>query len=154
MYHYLYHYRRDINYRRPCSELPTLDVSLWKKEGVNRYVPLRSRFSRQQLIDEVTWYPMKSRRLFEWHHLIYKSDMESLISRETWKQWCLTGCQPDEPQPSLVTINRSTNVYGFLVILLSMYNVIDCLYSVGNKITTTTLTLQSQRFCWRPITVH
>ena len=54
---------------------------------------------------------------------------------------CLSsaGCQPDEPLASLATTNRITNVYGFLcVIMLLMYSVLRCLYSVGNKITTTT----------------
>ena len=48
------------------------------------------------------------------------------------------GCQPSEPQASLVTTNRIINVYDFLsVVLLFMYAVLHCLYSVGNKITTT-----------------
>ena len=48
------------------------------------------------------------------------------------------GCQPDEPLASLVTTNRIINVYGFLVfMMLFAYSVLHCLYSVGNKITTT-----------------
>ena len=47
-------------------------------------------------------------------------------------------CQPDEPLSSLVTTNRIFNVYGFIVvIMLPMYSILHCLYSVGNKITTT-----------------
>ena len=59
----------------------------------------------------------------------------------TYKQ-PLYGCQPDEPQASLATTNRCNHVYVVLFfILLFMYAVIHCLYSVGNKITTTTTTL-------------
>ena len=48
------------------------------------------------------------------------------------------GCQPDEPLDSLATTNRIINVYGFLVVvMLLMYFVFQCLYSVENKITTT-----------------
>ena len=48
------------------------------------------------------------------------------------------GCQSDEPLVSLVTTNRIINVYGFIiVIMLLMYSVLHCLYSVGNKITAT-----------------
>ena len=49
------------------------------------------------------------------------------------------GCQPDGPLASLVTTNRFFNVYGFLVVitLLLMHSALHCLYSVGNKITTT-----------------
>ena len=48
-------------------------------------------------------------------------------------------CQPDEPQASLATTNRCNHVYVVLFfILLFMSAVIHCLYSVGNKITTTT----------------
>ena len=58
----------------------------------------------------------------------------------TYKQ-PLYGCQPDEPQASLATTNRCNRVYVVLFfILLLMYAVIHCLYSVGNKITTTTTT--------------
>ena len=50
------------------------------------------------------------------------------------------GCQPDEPLASLVTTNRITNDYGFIVcILLFMYSVLHCLYSVGNNFATTTI---------------
>ena len=50
------------------------------------------------------------------------------------------GCQPDEPLASLVTTNRIINVYGFIVVMmLLIYFVLHCLYSVGNKITTTKL---------------
>ena len=57
----------------------------------------------------------------------------------TYKQ-PLYGCQPDEPQASLATTNRCNHVYVVLFfILLFMYAVINCLYSVGNKITTTTI---------------
>ena len=57
----------------------------------------------------------------------------------TYKQ-PLYGCQPDEPQASLATTNRCNHVYVVLFfILLFMYAVIHCLYSVGNKITTTTI---------------
>ena len=61
------------------------------------------------------------------------------------------GCQPDEPLSSLVTTNRIINVYVFIVVMvLLMYSVLRCLYSVGNKITTTTrswvvLTLPNDR---------
>ena len=49
------------------------------------------------------------------------------------------GCQPDEPKASLATTNRCNDVYVVLFfILLFMYAVIHCVYSVGNKITTTT----------------
>ena len=49
------------------------------------------------------------------------------------------GCQPDEPQASLATNNSSVNVYYVLVfVLLFMYAVPHCLYSVGNKVTTST----------------
>ena len=49
-------------------------------------------------------------------------------------------CQPDEPLASLVTTNRIINVYGFLaVIMLLMYSFLHCLYTAGNKITTTTI---------------
>ena len=58
----------------------------------------------------------------------------------TYKQ-PLYGCQPDEPQASLATINICNHVYVVLFfILLFMYAVIHYLYSVGNKITTTTTT--------------
>ena len=50
------------------------------------------------------------------------------------------GCQPDEPQASLATTNRCNHVYIVLFfILLFMYAVIHCLYSVWNNITITTL---------------
>ena len=50
------------------------------------------------------------------------------------------GCQPDDPLPSLVTINRIINVYDFLVvIMLFLYFVLHCLYSAENKITTVKL---------------
>ena len=56
----------------------------------------------------------------------------------TYKQ-PLYGCHPDEPQASLATTNRCNHVYVILFfILLFMYAVIHCLYSVGNQITTTT----------------
>ena len=59
----------------------------------------------------------------------------------TYKQ-PLYGCQPDEPQASLATTNRCNHVYVVLFfILLFMYAVKHCLYSVGNKITTTTTNL-------------
>ena len=49
----------------------------------------------------------------------------------------LGGCQPDEPQASLATTNRCNHVYVVLFfILLFMYAVIHCFYSVGNKIIT------------------
>ena len=62
------------------------------------------------------------------------------------------GCQPDEPLSSLVTTNRIINVYVFIVVIVTdlhtwmevcvivllMYSVLRCLYSVGNNITTTT----------------
>ena len=52
------------------------------------------------------------------------------------------GCHPDGPLASLVTTNRITNVYGFIVaIMLLMYSVLHYLYSVGNKITTITAPL-------------
>ena len=52
-----------------------------------------------------------------------------------------SGCQPDEPLASLVTTNRIINVYGFLVVIMVLvYSVLHYLYSVGNKITTTTMT--------------
>ena len=48
-------------------------------------------------------------------------------------------CQPNEPLASLVTTNRIINVYGFIVvIMLLMYSVLHCMYSVGNKITIST----------------
>ena len=52
------------------------------------------------------------------------------------------GCQPDEPQASLATTNRCNHVHVVLdVVLLFMYAVLYCLYSVTveNKITTTRL---------------
>ena len=53
----------------------------------------------------------------------------------------LFGCQPDEPLASLVTTNSIINVNGFLVvIMLLMYSVLHCLYSVEYKSTTTTTT--------------
>ena len=56
----------------------------------------------------------------------------------TYKQQ-LYGCQPDELQASLATTNRCNHVYVVLFfILLFMYAVTHCLYSVGNKITTNT----------------
>ena len=56
----------------------------------------------------------------------------------TYKQ-TLYGCQPYQPQASLATTNRYNHVYVVLFfILLFMYAVIHCLYSIGNKITTTT----------------
>ena len=56
------------------------------------------------------------------------------------------GCQPDEPLASLVTTNRIINVYRFLaVIMLLVYAVLHCLYSVRNKITTST-TLYMNKF--------
>ena len=46
-------------------------------------------------------------------------------------------CQPDETLVSLVITNRIINVCGFIVvIMLLMYSVLHCLYSVGNKIIT------------------
>ena len=64
--------------------------------------------------------------------------MRSCSPTPTYKQ-PLYGCQPDEPQASLATTNRCNHVYVVLFfILLFMYAVIHCLYSVGNKITTTT----------------
>ena len=49
------------------------------------------------------------------------------------------GRQPDEPLAYLVTTNRIINAYGFLVVMmLLMYSVLHCLYSVGTQITTTT----------------
>ena len=56
-----------------------------------------------------------------------------------WNLWCwFFCCQPDEPLAFLVTTKRIINVYGFLVgIMLLMYSVLLCLYSVGNEITTT-----------------
>ena len=48
------------------------------------------------------------------------------------------GCQPNEPPATLVTTNRNINIYGFLVvIMLLMYSALHCLYSVGDRITTT-----------------
>ena len=67
----------------------------------------------------------------------------------TYKQ-PLYGCQPDEPQASLATTNRCNHVYVVLfLILLFMYAVIHCLYSVGIKITTTTYV----KYWWIVITV-
>ena len=49
------------------------------------------------------------------------------------------GYQPDEPNASLATTNRCNQVYVVLVfVLLFMYAVQLCLYSIGNEITTTT----------------
>ena len=57
----------------------------------------------------------------------------------TYKQ-PLHGCQPDEPQASLATNNRCNLIYVVVVlVLLFMYALLHCLYSVGVKITTTTV---------------
>ena len=62
----------------------------------------------------------------------------------TYKQ-PLYRCQPDELQASLATTNRYNHVYVVLFFtLLFMYAVIHCLYSVGNKITTTTISVIGQ----------
>ena len=64
----------------------------------------------------------------------------------TYKQ-PLYGCQPDEPQASLATTDRRRiNVYIVLLfVLLFMYAVLHCLYSVGNKIASTTTTTSSSK---------
>ena len=50
------------------------------------------------------------------------------------------GCQPDEPLASLVTMHQQDQSSMFMVVvMLLMYSVLHCLYSVGNKITTTTM---------------
>ena len=47
------------------------------------------------------------------------------------------GCQTDEPLKSTVTIDWMVNVYEFLfVALLSMYDVMHCLQSIGIENTT------------------
>ena len=52
----------------------------------------------------------------------------------------LFGCQTDESPASLVTTDRIIYVYGFLVVMmLLVYSVLHCLYSVGNKIIIITL---------------
>ena len=62
------------------------------------------------------------------------------------------GCQPDEPQASLATTNRCNHVYVVLFfLLLFMYVVIHCLYSVGNKITTT---ITTHRICGMWLLIH
>ena len=59
----------------------------------------------------------------------------------SWFPTCRLGCQHHGPLASLVTTNRITNVYDALVaIMLLMYFILHCLYSVGNKITTATAT--------------
>ena len=55
----------------------------------------------------------------------------------THKQPFFFCCQPDEPQGFPATTNRSINVnYVPVLILLFMYAVSHCLYSVGSEITT------------------
>ena len=56
-------------------------------------------------------------------------------------------CLTDEPLAPLVTTNRIMNVYGFqVVIMLLMYAVHLCLYSLGNKINNIT-TLLCHKYC-------
>ena len=77
--------------------------------------------------------------------------VRSCCPTPTYKQ-PLYGCQPDEPQASLATTNRCNHVYVVLFfILLFMYAVIHCLYSVGNKITTTIFLPDPMNYPWQPI---
>ena len=73
--------------------------------------------------------------------------MHLKTSSAKWRPFCLGlnvlmspfGCQPVDPPASLVIINRIIYVYGFLVVMmLLLYSILHCLYSVGIKITTTT----------------
>ena len=89
----------------------------------------------------------------KFNHLPDTVSIKSCLPSLPWETTCLERpqnlvvalyryvCQPDEPQASLATTNRCNDVYVVLFfILLFMYAVIQCLYSVGNKITTTTTT--------------
>ena len=73
----------------------------------------------------------------------YEMDVPSIVevTERTW----ICGCQPNEPQASLTTTNICNHVYVVLFLYCYfMYAVIHCLYSVGNKITTTTTTVHRQ----------
>ena len=76
---------------------------------------------------------------FQWKPTAVWLDVISCIHILESQGVVLLGCQPDEPLTFLATTNRIINVYGFLVVvMLLMYDVFYCLYSIGNKINTNT----------------
>ena len=66
------------------------------------------------------------------------SAASAIVGANAWKNACSSYWRKSKWRfRELVTTNQIINVYGFLVVMLLMYFVLHCLYSVGNKITTT-----------------
>ena len=110
----------------------------WWQTCIKHYILWKMSSKSHGLNLAGTWYENYVVYLHVYH-------VRSCSPTPTYKQ-PLYGCQPDEPQASLATTNRCNHVYVVLFfILLFMYAVIHGLYSVGNKITTTTTTCWSSR---------